>query len=425
MMRRFVSVLTLMLIAASVVVVASPAHAALGLREQADAAPWTTNGIVYDQALSEDGKTLYIGGKFTQVRPPAGAAGQALSVGRVAAIDVATGAPIRTFNPNVTSNDGTAPIVHSLAAKNGRVYVGGKFTTVGGQARRNLAAVDAASGAVAPFSANVGTGTSVVHALAADASKLYVGGVFGSVNGTNRGNLAAVNPSTGAVDTAWKPRSNKIVREIEFGPSNDGTLFAVGGFNSVTGSDGQQAARQSVARLVAATGNVHPWAIPAGQVPTDSSRNNNMTCWDATVTQTRVFANCGLGPNFTAAYRLDNGNSGDRVWLTSWGGNPQASAMSPDGSRLIVGGHFGINPIKQQVCGEPLGGLVALEPLTGRVDCTTGWVPYLDQNRDPSYQGAWSVLSTPQHVWVGGGFVGVDGQPRTNLARFTYGLTLP
>jgi hypothetical protein len=150
-----------------------------------------------------------------------------------------------------------------------------------------------------------------------------------------------------------------------------------------------------------------------------------MTCWDATVTQARIFVGCGLGPNYSAAFRLDNGNTGDRLWLTGWGGNPQASAMSPDGTRLIVGGHFGINPIKQQVCGEPLGGLVALEPLTGRVDCTTGWVPYLDQNRDPSYDGAWTILSTPQHVWVGGGFVGVDGQPRTNLARFTYGLTLP
>jgi hypothetical protein len=30
---------------------------------------------------------------------------------------------------------------------------------------------------------------------------------------------------------------------------------------------------------------------------------------------------------------------------------------------------------------------VALEPLTGRVNCTTGWVPHLDQNRDPSYDG--------------------------------------
>jgi hypothetical protein len=308
-----------------------------------------------------------------------------------------------------------------LAAKNGRVYIGGSFTTVGGQARRNLAAVDAATGALDPnFLANVGTDTSVVYALAADAYRLYVGGTFASVNETNRGNLAAANPSTGVVDAAWRPRANNVVRELEFGPNNDGTIFAVGGFKNVTGSDGQQAARQSVARLVVATGNVHPWAIPAGQVQTDSSRNDNMTCRDATVTQSRIFVGCGLGPNYSAAFRLDNADSGDRVWQTGFGGNPQASAMSPDGTRLIVGGHFGINPIKQQVCGKPLGGLVALNPLTGQVDCTSGWVPHLDQNRDPSYEGAWTILSTDEHVWVGGGFVGVSGQPRTNLARFTH-----
>ena len=407
------------------IALASPAHAALGLRETPDRT-WTTNGIVYDQALSEDGRTLYIGGKFTQVRPPAGTSGQALAVNRVAAIDVVTGAPVSAFRPAVTSNDGTTPIVRSLAAKNGRVYIGGSFTTVGGQARRNLAAVSPTSGALdTAFSATVGTDTSTIHTLVADAYRLYLGGTFASVNGASRGNLAAVNPASGAVDAAWKPRANNVVRELEFGPNNDRTIFAVGGFKNVTGADSQLAARQSVARFDVTTGNVHPWAIPAGQVQTDSSRNDNMTCRDATVTQSRIFVGCGLGPNYSAAFRLDNGNSGDRVWQTGFGGNPQASAMSPDGTRLIVGGHFGINPIKQQVCGKPLGGLVALNPLTGQVDCTSGWVPHLDQNRDPSYDGAWQLTTAGNRLWVGGGFVGVSGQPQTNLARFTYDLTLP
>ena len=413
------------LIMAVAIATATPAHAALGLRDTPDRT-WMTNGTVYAHALSEDGKTLYIGGRFNSVREkPPGTAGKTLSVNNVAAIDVATGAPVSTFKPAVTSDDGTAPVVRALAAENGRVYVGGNFTTVGGQAQRNLAAVDAASGAVDPFSANVGNNTSTVYALAADASRLYVGGTFASVNGTSRGNLAAVNATTGAVDAGWRARANKVVRALALGPNNDGTIVAVGGFNSVSSGTSGAIARQSVARFDVATSNVHPWAIPAGQVQTDSSRNDNMTCRDATVTQSRIFVGCGLGPNYSAAFRLDNGNSGDRVWQTGFGGNPQASAMSPDGTRLIVGGHFGINPIKQQVCGKPLGGLVALNPLTGQVDCTSGWVPHLDQNRDPSYDGAWQLTTAGNRLWVGGGFVGVSGQPQTNLARFTYDLTLP
>ena len=432
MVRRLVLAFSMMVTvtAMAAVCVAPPAHAALGLSDRADPEPWMTNGKVYAQALSEDGDTLYIGGRFSSVREkPPGSPGRTLTVHNVAAINVATGAPITSWKPNVAGETGAAPVVRSLAVNNGRVYVGGKFSTVDGQARRNLAAVDAATGAVvSSFAPTVGDSTSFVYALLADDSRLYVGGQFSSVNGASRGNLAAVDATSGALDTSWRARTNKLVRALKFGMASDGTsdgtIFAVGGFNSVSSGNSGSIARQSVARFDAATSAVHPWAVPAGQIQTDSSRNNNMTCWTATVTPTRLFLGCGLGPNYAAAFRLDNGDSGDRVWQRSFGGNPQASTMSPDGSRLVLGGHFGINPIKQQVCGKPLGGLVALDPANGAIDCSSNWVPYLDQNEDPSYEGAWTLLSTEEYVWVGGGFVGISGEPRTNLARFTYDPTL-
>jgi len=398
--------------------VASPAHAALGLKETPDTT-WMTNGNVYAQALSEDGKTLYIGGKFKQLREkPAGTPGKTLAVNNVAAIDVATGTPVNGWRPAVTGDASTNPEVRSLAVKNGRVYIGGKFANVDGQPRRNLAAVDATSGALGPFSATVGTDTSIVYALAADASRLYVGGTFASVNGATRGNLAALNPTSGALDTTWKPRTNKVVRKLVF-DSSGATIFAVGGFNSATGSDRVQEARQSVARFDAATGNLDPWAPAAGAIQTDSGRNNNMTCWTATVTPTRLYLGCGLGPNYTVALRLDNGNSGDRVWQVGFVGNPLSSTFSPDGSRLIVGGHFGINPLDQPVCGgRLLKGLVALNPLNGAIDCS--WIPTLDQKTRPDYDGSWTLLTAGDQVWVGGGFTGVSGVPQSNLARFTY-----
>jgi hypothetical protein len=74
---------------------ATPAHAALGLRNTPDET-WMTNGIVYAQALSEDGRTLYIGGRFTQLRErPPGAGGATLAVNNVAAIDVQTGVRVK------------------------------------------------------------------------------------------------------------------------------------------------------------------------------------------------------------------------------------------------------------------------------------------------------------------------------------------
>ena len=48
---------------------------------------YTTNGKVYATALSEDGRTLYIGGQFSEVRErPSGTTGKSLAVDNVAAI---------------------------------------------------------------------------------------------------------------------------------------------------------------------------------------------------------------------------------------------------------------------------------------------------------------------------------------------------
>jgi hypothetical protein len=361
---------------------------------------------------------------------PVGTPGKTLAVNSVAAIDVTTGAPVSAWKPGVTNNDGTRSEVRALEVWGGKVYIGGNFAAVGGQPRRNLAAVDAATGTVSPFSATVGDSTSLVYALAADASRLYVGGTFARVNGAIRGKLAAVDRSSGALDTAWTPETNKIVRKLEFDPSG-ATIFAVGGFNSATGSNGVKEARQSVARFETNSGNLHPWAAPAGAIGTDSSRNGNMTCWTVTVTPTRLYVGCGLGPNFAVGLRLDNGNTGTRVWRLWLLGNPVSSAISPDGSRLILGGHFGINSLDQRVCdGRYLKGLVALDPVAAEsvgaaraIDCS--WIPSLDQKSRPDYDGAWDLTTGGNRLWVGGGFTGVSGVPQSNLARFTYDPTLP
>jgi hypothetical protein len=70
-----------------------------------------------------------------------------------------------------------------------------------------------------------------------------------------------------------------------------------------------------------------------------------------------------------------------------------------------------------------------VNPATGKIYC--GWIPSLDQNRHPNYNGAWALTTTASYLWVGGGFIGVsdskDPQPKdngvtevpqTNLARF-------
>jgi hypothetical protein len=408
----------------------SSAHAAT-VENETPARTWNTNGTVWDTQLSEDGKTLYIGGKFTRVREnPPGVAGASVAVSNVAAIDVATGTAVRTWTPQVT---GTGAFVRSLAVKGDRVFIGGTFTAVGGQPRQNLAAVDAVDGeptdgSVDPFAPQVvkAGGTPDVSALLTGDSKLYSGGLFSSVDGRSRANLAAFDLATGALDPSWTPKTSGSsgtgppkVRDLKFA-SDKATIFVAGRFTNVTGSNSTTPERrESVARLETGTGNLNPWKIPDGVIsaPQDG--------WDLAVTPTRLYGGFGAGPNFAAAFRLDNGNTGSQVWRFGTVGNVQTVELTSDGTRLFLGGHFGTNRLEQTVCGNrPLSGLVSVNPATGATYCD--WVPQLAPSIDNG-NGAhdFTILpdGTGEALWVGGGFTQVTGGDGTtvtqpNIARF-------
>jgi hypothetical protein len=316
------------------------------------------------------------------------------------------------------------------------VYIGGNFTSVEGKPRKNLAAVSAYTKAVvlSPFAPQVGGDTSYVFALEAGDRKLYAGGGFSKVNGAPRKNLAAFSLKTGALDRHWKPKATKAptckdpkcshkVRTLELGPGGR-SIFVGGSFSHVGGTNGRGAPRQSVARLYTATGNLHPWKIPSYTI------HAPQTAWDLTATRTRLYGGFGARQNFLAAFRLDKGNAGLRTWRFATVGNVQSVALTRNHSRLFFGGHFGINEFGRSVCnGKPLRGLASVNPATGKIYCH--WIPSLDQSRRPSYEGAWSLITTPSYLWVGGGFIGVSDSnnprpagngvtevPQTNLARF-------
>jgi hypothetical protein len=430
MRRLLLGASMLVAVAASAIGVASPAQAATGVSETPDRT-WNTNGTVFDTQLSEDGNILYIGGKFTRVREnPPGVAGASVVVSNVAAIDVATGTAVRTWTPQVS---GTGAVVQSLAVKDDRVFIGGTFTAVGGQPRQNRAAVDAVDGeptdgSVDPFAPQVSKagGTPIVYTLLPGDSKLYVGGLFSNVDGRGRANLAAFDLATGALDPSWKPKTSGSsgtgppkVRDLKFA-SDRATIFAAGRFTNVTGSNSTTPERrESVARLETGTGNLNSWKIPDGVIgaPQDG--------WDLAVTPTRLYGGFGAGPNFAAAFRLDDGNTGSQVWRFGTVGNVQTVELSSDSTRLFLGGHFGTNRLEQTVCGgtRALSGLASVNPATGSIYCD--WVPQLEPSIDNG-NGAWDFTDTGGALWVGGGFTQVRGgiPPTTvsqpNIARFDY-----
>lgn len=120
------------------------AQPALALTNAPDVT-WRTNGKVYALAISGD--TIYFGGKFTAIKSPTGETRTAnnlaafdMSTGEPvdgfdASVTFSTTA-VPWVRALAVSNDGST------------LYVGGKFDTVGGEPHLNLAAVSTADGSV-------------------------------------------------------------------------------------------------------------------------------------------------------------------------------------------------------------------------------------------------------------------------------------
>lgn len=210
------------------------------------ATAWNPTVIGADvHAMVQSGGVLYIGGGFTTVG--------GLSRYRLAAIDTSTGVPT-AWHPATNS------AVFALALDAGVMYAGGTFTTigpgptsaVGDSARLELAAIDASSGAVLPWNPNLSGAGSFVNALAASGGLLYVGGIYSSIGGQSRKDLSALDLVTGLA-TGWNPNPSNEIKTIA---ADGGTIYVGGTFTSI----GTNALiRNRVAALNAGTGAATAW----------------------------------------------------------------------------------------------------------------------------------------------------------------------
>ncbi|MGE5176425.1 MAG: hypothetical protein ACM3JJ_08625, partial [Hyphomicrobiales bacterium] len=191
---------------------------------------WVTNGPV--NTVVRDGRTIYIGGKFTRVSPASGCG---------VPLDASSGAPLTSF-PMVTGGEILAVVPDGA----GGWYIGGLFESVGGVARSNLAHI-ASDLSVSPW--NPGC-DSLVLALAVSGSTIYVGGQFSTIGGQPRSNIAALDATTGLA-TSWSPNADWWVGALEVSGT---TVYAGGTFTSIGGQ-----MRSGLAALDANTGSATAW----------------------------------------------------------------------------------------------------------------------------------------------------------------------
>src|SRR6266540_3380968 len=196
--------------------------------------------------------------------------------------------PAATVSTRPSASAGANGRVTAIARAGDRVYIGGSFTSVGGQPRGGLA------------------------------GRVYAGGKFTSIGGVARPYLAAL--STDGAVLGWDPRADASVRALAL---DGGRLYAAGDFHNIGGR-----AQRTIAALdpaSAADSGWHPQATCPGLGLTVASGTVYLACGGASAG----------GGNAVLAY---SASTGARRW--SAGGDGDVHAVAVLDGVAYTGGHF-------------------------------------------------------------------------------------
>jgi uncharacterized delta-60 repeat protein len=238
------------------------------------------NSEVRSLAVQTDGKIL-VGGSFTTI------GGQTRN--HIARLDATTGAA-DSFNPNANSD-----VISIVVQANGKILAGGSFNssistpTIGGQTRNRIARLDAVTGLADSFDPNANSDVSAI-AVQAD-GKILVGGSFGagnSIGGQTRYCMARLNATNGLADS-FDPdvgggnTINKIVVQA------DAKILVGGGFTTFSPNGGATVTRNCIARLEGTPLNIQfsanrnvvlSWATNFTGFTLEASTNLSKNVWN-------------------------------------------------------------------------------------------------------------------------------------------------
>lgn len=256
------------------------------------------------KSIFVNGSTVYVGGDFTSI------GGQARNY--VAALDVSTGLATN-WNPNANE------AIIDFNVGSSTIFVSGLFTSIGGYERNGLASFDTATGLFTDWNPDI---QPVANCLAISGNNLYVGGDVGFAGGETRNHLAAISTLTGQL-TDWNPNANGNVYAIAL----DGTEIYIGGdFTNIGGET-----RNRIALVDNELGSIADWNPGAGSVVRTIALDDTNVYVGGSFTD---FG--GQVRNRIAAADRATGS------VTDWNPNSSGSVntMIIDGNLIYVGGSF-------------------------------------------------------------------------------------
>ncbi len=278
------------------------------------------NSTIYTTSLQSDGKII-IGGNFTSYNQ--------VQRSRVARVNI-DGTLDATFNPG--SGTGMNSTVYtSVVQSDGKIIIGGYFSSYNTKSRNCIARVS--NNGSLDTTLNPGTGANnTIYAVAVQADgKILIGGSFTTFNGTSINRIARLN-ADGSLDASFNPGTGAsgTVRTIAL--QNDGKIIIGGNFNSFNGTTVNRIARLNSDGTVDnsfVAGNGASANVRKAVVQTDGKIviGGEFTTFN-TVSKNRIV-------------RLNSDGSMDASFIPGTGADSTivALAIKSDG-KIIIGGDF-------------------------------------------------------------------------------------
>ncbi len=308
--------------------------------------------------------------------------------------------------------------VNALAMQpDGKILVGGTFTRMGGQYRTNLARLNADGSLDAGFATISGAGpravSTMVNALSIQADgKILVGGRFTRMSGQARTNLARLD-ADGTLDSGFatglagsKASAQVNVLAIEA----DGRILVGGDFTMIGGQQRTNLARLNVDGTVDGGFNPGP-RMSGGSFWLNSSAVQSLAVQpDGKILLGGSFTTLAGQPRSNLG-RLNPDGSLDVAFNPGANSNVLALVLQADG-KILVGGSF------TKIGGQSCTNLARLDPdgsLDGSFTPGIGGATGGFRSRSTSVSAL--AVQTDGMILVGGSFTKTGGQARTNLAR--------
>ena len=278
------------------------------------------NGRVRSIAIQNNGKIL-IGGDFT-------------SYNGTARNSIVRANPDGYIDTTFTVGTGANSYINDIGVQSdGKIVIGGAFTSYNGTSRNYIARLNADGSLDTSFDVGTGASTTVNSIAIQSDGKILVGGFFTSYNGTARNYIARLN-ANGSLDTTFTVGAGANAAVWSIAIQSDGKILIGGFFTTYNGTT-----RNRIARLNA-DGSIDTTFLNIG------SGANNYVYSIRIQSNAKILIGGGFttynGTSRSRIARLNADGSLDTSFLnigTGANSDVNALAIQSDG-KILIGGYF-------------------------------------------------------------------------------------